>query len=225
MDYDYLVDGLGKDDLVIDVGGGDGRIMDLLDCQTVTVDVQFPSTDAETEYVRGDGCSLPFETSTADYVLCNQVLEHIQDTDGVVKEIARVLKPNGEALVTFPNRLAPTQPHLPPRWYSYLPRSLGLKLAPHVLDESTADYYRNHEFMLSPWKARPILSRHFDTVEYRTFKSKTLYRDNHLSRINAGAFLRLIYVLSPMLSVIESSRGVGWLIELFYSNCVYHCRV
>lgn len=47
------------------------------------------------ETVRGDVLSLPLRDSTADVVVAGEVFEHVRDLDGMVREIARVLKPGG----------------------------------------------------------------------------------------------------------------------------------
>lgn len=45
----------------------------------------------------------PFEDSFFDTVISNQVLEHIIATDNFFREIHRVLKPNGYAIISTPN--------------------------------------------------------------------------------------------------------------------------
>ena len=47
---------------------------------------------------------LPFEGSHFDLVTSNQVLEHVDDLDAVLREIHRVLKPGGTVLSIFPSR-------------------------------------------------------------------------------------------------------------------------
>jgi ubiquinone/menaquinone biosynthesis C-methylase UbiE len=42
---------------------------------------------------------LPFEDATADLVVISLVLEHIEDIAPIYREVARVLRPDGEALV------------------------------------------------------------------------------------------------------------------------------
>lgn len=45
---------------------------------------------------------LPLPGASFDTVLCTQVLEHVEDVEVAVAEIARVLRPGGHALVTVP---------------------------------------------------------------------------------------------------------------------------
>jgi 2-polyprenyl-3-methyl-5-hydroxy-6-metoxy-1,4-benzoquinol methylase len=45
----------------------------------------------------------PFEDASFDVICANQVLEHLSDTDGFIKEIRRLLKPDGYAVISTPN--------------------------------------------------------------------------------------------------------------------------
>lgn len=51
-------------------------------------------------YYEGD--TFPFSDSSFDGAICNQVLEHVFNPDNFIKEIARVLKPGGDLLLTVP---------------------------------------------------------------------------------------------------------------------------
>jgi ubiquinone/menaquinone biosynthesis C-methylase UbiE len=42
--------------------------------------------------------AIPVPDSTYDLVLCTQVMEHVPDPLGVLREFHRVLKPGGQAL-------------------------------------------------------------------------------------------------------------------------------
>lgn len=53
---------------------------------------------------RMDANRIPFETESFDFVVNNQVMEHVPDLDGVLNEIWRVLKPGGMVLSLFPDR-------------------------------------------------------------------------------------------------------------------------
>lgn len=48
---------------------------------------------------------LPFRSASFDLVLMLEVIEHLPDIPHSLREIARVLKPGGVAIVTTPNRL------------------------------------------------------------------------------------------------------------------------
>src|SRR5579859_775815 len=55
-------------------------------------------------FVSGNIPPLPYPDSTFDCVISFQVIEHIADDHLYLQEISRVLKPNGLALITTPNR-------------------------------------------------------------------------------------------------------------------------
>lgn len=54
------------------------------------------------EDVKGDLCALPFPDARFDGVVLTEVLEHCKDPMTAVREVHRVLKPGGLALVTSP---------------------------------------------------------------------------------------------------------------------------
>ena len=55
---------------------------------------------------------LPFDADAFDYVFSQQVFEHVQDYDGTLAEIRRVLHPDGVSLHIFPSRLRPIESHV-----------------------------------------------------------------------------------------------------------------
>jgi len=54
--------------------------------------------------VRANLVSLPLADGSAGVVVSSQVVEHLWDQDGFVRECARVLRPGGRLVVTTPNR-------------------------------------------------------------------------------------------------------------------------
>ncbi len=61
-------------------------------------------TGKDIRYSTGVGESLPYPTASFDAVVCVDVLEHVQDLETVLSEIARVLKPGGRFLYDTINR-------------------------------------------------------------------------------------------------------------------------
>ena len=65
-----------------------------------TTDLNSPLAD-----VKADICNLPFDDNKFDIILCNHVLEHIPDDTKAMKELYRVLKPSGMAILQIPQDL------------------------------------------------------------------------------------------------------------------------
>jgi SAM-dependent methyltransferase len=54
--------------------------------------------------VNGDALRLPFADATFDVIIASEVLEHLWDDSGAIRELVRVLKPGGRMAVTVPTR-------------------------------------------------------------------------------------------------------------------------
>ena len=55
--------------------------------------------------VVGDVLGLPFDDDQFDFVVCSEVIEHTPTPARAIRELARVLRPNGVAVITVPNRI------------------------------------------------------------------------------------------------------------------------
>lgn len=73
------------------------RFRNLKNLDYTTTDLESPLAD-----IKADICNLPFEDNSYDVILCNHVLEHIPDDTKAMKELYRVLKPNGMAILQIP---------------------------------------------------------------------------------------------------------------------------
>ena len=82
-------------------------------------------------FVAATGEALPFRDASFDLVTCLDVLEHADDLDATLGEIARVLAPGGRAVVTATNRFAFRDPHYHLRGVNWLPRRWAEALIRH----------------------------------------------------------------------------------------------
>lgn len=102
---------------VLDYGCGAGHIVKALRINNVAAfgcDVFYEGGDnssaARTKdmkdiirHMSPDG-QIPFDDESFDFVINNQVMEHVTDLDRVLSEIHRVLKPGGKVLSLFPDK-------------------------------------------------------------------------------------------------------------------------
>lgn len=70
---------------------------------------------------------LPFDDDTFGFVFANQVIEHVRRTDVFLREVRRVLKPDGIAMVSTNNMAS---------WHNIVSLALGFQPTPmHISDE------------------------------------------------------------------------------------------
>ncbi|MBA2411223.1 MAG: 3-demethylubiquinone-9 3-O-methyltransferase [Burkholderiaceae bacterium] len=148
---------------VLDVGCGGGLLSErfaAIGCAVTGIDRSLPTLAAARDHARsmslaisyqaGDAAALPFNAAQFDVVCCCDVLEHVDDFDSVIAEIARVIKPGGvfffdtinrtwrSKLIAIklaqdwaPTRLIPRNLHV---WEKFIrPRELAASLERHGL--------------------------------------------------------------------------------------------
>jgi demethylmenaquinone methyltransferase/2-methoxy-6-polyprenyl-1,4-benzoquinol methylase len=89
---------------VLDVGGGPGRALRVVDAPVrAVVDPAGGMVRQARRHglgaVRADGACLPVRTASVDAVLVTDALHHVGDQRGLLAEAARVLRPGGVLLV------------------------------------------------------------------------------------------------------------------------------
>ena len=68
--------------------------------------------DAQGEFIKSTGESLPFDDRTFDAVLSYDVFEHVRDVGDALSECYRILKKGGRLFVVFPSYFQPIEHHL-----------------------------------------------------------------------------------------------------------------
>jgi SAM-dependent methyltransferase len=99
---------------VLDVGCGDGAILKPLLSQHEIHGVDISAVAVEQANAAGIRAKqhdledpLPFADGFFDSVFCGETIEHQVDTDWLLSEINRVLKVNGQVVLTYPNIRTP----------------------------------------------------------------------------------------------------------------------
>lgn len=91
---------------VLDIGCADRSLATGLPLATSYVGMDYPATASGLYRTRpdifGDAAALPFASSTFDYILLLDVLEHLAEPERALAEIARTLKPGGRVLIFMP---------------------------------------------------------------------------------------------------------------------------
>jgi len=77
------------------------------------------------ELVLGDAKRIPFKNDSFDFILCNDVLEHVRDEAELMREVLRVLACNGAAYIQCANRYQIIEPHFLLPFLSWIPRTLA----------------------------------------------------------------------------------------------------
>jgi SAM-dependent methyltransferase len=96
----------GPHSLALDISAGDGLSTKMLSERGWRVFATERRVRNRAGWVAADLISdLPFRSQAFDLVLMLEVIEHLPDIPHSLREIARVLKPGGIAVVTTPNRL------------------------------------------------------------------------------------------------------------------------
>jgi methionine biosynthesis protein MetW len=147
-----------------------------------------------------DGARFPFEDECFDVVCANQVMEHLANTDDFIKEIHRVLKYDGYAVIATPNLAA---------WHCIFFLLLGWQ--PYMSDASEE---------LS-WAGRPRISitdreedgEHNGLHHKRSFVLKSLielarYHGFSVERTVSSGFIPFPSRLARLACAIDKNHGV-----------------
>jgi len=98
-----------KDSFVLDAGCGNGKNIKFFQNKTNIAGVDKSSSLVNLcqqkgyNVIQGDILQLPYENNTFDYIICIAVVHHLDSEEkriSAIKEMVRVLKPNGKLLIT-----------------------------------------------------------------------------------------------------------------------------
>lgn len=102
---------LPKDARILDIGTSTGTNLrmlrhagytEVLGLDSSEEAIRWTAAKGLPEVIKGDVCALPFDPGRFDLVLATDIIEHVDDDQLALEEIARVLKPGGHVLITVP---------------------------------------------------------------------------------------------------------------------------
>lgn len=185
---------------VLDIGSGTGsnlRLLRELGFQKyVGLDsrenaLRYCSRKGFSRVLKGDACALPFLDGTFDFILATDVIEHIDDDELAIREIARVLRPGGKALITVPafQSLWGVHDDLSEHKRRYLMPELRSVVARNGLSVID-DFYFNFFLFVPIWLARKIIRR--SGIEIRS--------ENEINSSAINFILKIIFGLDVKLA-------------------------
>lgn len=118
---DHLIAALPPGSRVLDLGARTGSFQtERSDLHVVRLDLEIPTTRSGGVYVAADAALMPFAPQCFDLIVSNHSLEHFPRLEETVREIGRVLRPDGSLFIAVPDATTITD-----RIYRWLGRGGG----------------------------------------------------------------------------------------------------
>ena len=86
---------------VLNAGAGNRDISNIIEGELVNLDIPDGSHNSNI-HIAAPLEKIPVEKEIFDVIICNAVLEHVEDVDSVMREFYRVLKPGGYLYIGVP---------------------------------------------------------------------------------------------------------------------------
>jgi SAM-dependent methyltransferase len=170
VNYRYLLskatfDSAQRSPLVLDYGCGSGQIIEegrKAGVQIYGAEAFYHGNTSRTEIEKKGWLGnivreiehgvIPFDDSFFDLVISNMVFEHIQDLEGVLCEILRILKPGGTLLCMFPSKDVIREGHCGLPFIHWFPKRSRLRFYYAVaLRKMGFGYHHKEQKSASQW--------------------------------------------------------------------------
>ena len=112
-----LAEAAGSGKKLLEIGCSDGLLEEKLqkkftsltgiDTNSSDIEIARKSGIKNAKFLVANAEKLPFKSSTFDKIICSEVLEHVDDDAKAIREMRRVLKGSGEAIITVPQKNYP----------------------------------------------------------------------------------------------------------------------
>lgn len=171
---------------ILDIGCYDGTFLSLIENKDITLFGIEASDYAVKEAIKkginvkqfffDDKAEMPFDDNFFDIIVAGEIIEHIYDTDFFLKEIKRLLKPEGKLIISTPNIAS-----LGRRLFLLVGKNPIIEISPNESDSSGHIRYFTFETLegLLSKNGFRCLKRQSDIVNFsnnRLLKSRLLAR-------------------------------------------------
>ena len=154
--------------------------------------------DRSVKFVVGDSMNVMLKDSSVDVAICTHMYEHVPDSERLIKEIYRVLKPGGVCFFAGPNKLWPIEPHHNLPGLSWLPKLVANYYVKMFRGQES--YYEN----LVTYRQLKRLVSSFEMIDYtsKVLREPVKYMMTDMIRPNTfKAFIAVIISkVAPWLS-------------------------
>jgi len=146
---------------------------------------------------------LPHEDGFFDIIHANQVIEHLTNTDLFLREIKRVLRPNGYAILST-NNLA--------SWHNVFSLALGMQPMPmHVSNEAlVGNVFDPRRGERHPFEG----DAHMRIFSYRGLRELCLYHGLEIEGLKTAGYYPLPPALARLACKMDSTHGVYLIAKL-----------
>jgi SAM-dependent methyltransferase len=202
---------------ILDLGCGDGRFVRYMrrsghDAYGADLEAAYRNVEAEMQRSGEIGAggspfrqvdlrdySLPFADNSFDFVISNEVFEHVAEYGATFTEVRRVMRPGGASLHFFPGRYTPVEQHafVPlatlVRAYPwlYLWALLGVRnehqkgLSAREVASLNATYLKEHTFYPTRRAVERIVKERFDNCSFveKVYLRHGFGRSRHLKSL------------------------------------------
>ncbi len=159
---------LPKNSKVLEAGCGTGNYvvsLTKIGHRVIGIEIDYERVKIAKDYMKkynlnprniviGNLTKLPFKNNGFYAIFCHGVVEHIKDSEAAVREMARVLKKGGYAMISAPNR-----------YTSFTLSKLILQLIDKIF--GTKLWNVGYEKSFSQWKFKKMLSKYLKIIEFR----------------------------------------------------------
>lgn len=132
-----LIPGLAEKD-ILDLGSGRGAFLveaarrgarakgvECYDAYIQESKKRAEDAGVSVDVAQGYAEQVPYPDDSFDFINIGEVIEHVEDPGRMLEEVRRVLRPEGVAYVSVPNRFGMRDPHFKLYFVNWLPRALA----------------------------------------------------------------------------------------------------